>query len=174
MNVRKRKSTPEISVDWDLVDPAITLVREVRELYGRRAAQRLWQLLPLPPAKRFQRVIPVPQRESVTHFLAEGICQDQSGEIQAQLLYQAYVGWCERRGLRAETLTGFGRELRSRGFTKTHRRGCIFYCGVSIIPPTARRRSAAHPPLTPLFSLLSPSLPSGTRRVGRVNRKPSG
>ena len=176
----ERGARPPSKLNWKKLEPALALVRECRELYGKSAARRLWCMLPLPPPATFEirgTRAQKPNRETVALFTADRIENDPRSEAQAQNLYEAYAVWCDQHGRHAETLTAFGRELAALGFRKLMRRGCVFYCDLRIKPARSRRPAAKSPAPPSLDRPQPPNSPKRTRRVGRVHEdagKPSG
>lgn len=70
--------------------------------------------------------------DRLKHFFGE-CCHVLPGvEVQAKVLYECYVGWCERNHERAMSNTAFGRELTVRGFVGLQRSNATYRQGVSL------------------------------------------
>jgi phage/plasmid-associated DNA primase len=58
----------------------------------------------------------------------------------AKELYEAYVAWCEQRGLEPLAQRSFGMALTSRGFERRRRgRGKHWWLGVGLLTPELAR-----------------------------------
>jgi|GEM_PF-3575308 len=70
--------------------------------------------------------------DKLAQFFVE-CCHTVSGvEVQAKVLYERYVTWCEHNHERAMSNTAFGRELTTRGFTALQRRNATYRQGIAI------------------------------------------
>jgi P4 family phage/plasmid primase-like protien len=70
--------------------------------------------------------------DRLKHFFLD-CCHVLPGlEVQARVLYEGYVAWCERNHERAMTNTAFGRELTARGFVGQSRSNAIYRQGLAL------------------------------------------
>ena len=133
----EKQSAPNAStrLRWDDVAPALALVSEARQLFGKRRAAGLWRSLGLPEASLDPPVRERPPgREAISKFLADRTCIELAPceEAGATALYVAYATWCARRRSVPESQTAFGRELTQLGYRKLKQHGCVFYRGIAL------------------------------------------
>ncbi|HOF87390.1 MAG TPA: phage/plasmid primase, P4 family, partial [Armatimonadota bacterium] len=70
--------------------------------------------------------------DRLKNFFAE-CCHVLPGvEMQARVLYEGYVAWCERNHERAMSNTAFGRELTARGFVGLQRSNATYRQGIRL------------------------------------------
>jgi prophage antirepressor-like protein len=109
---------------WDRseITALVSMVRECRSLWGKSAAQRLWQSLPLPQAVTpGQAAGAVPDDADygfIAAFLDACTAPERGAWVEATPLYQAYDHWCIGEGILPVTMTAFGRRLASLGVPK--------------------------------------------------------
>lgn len=111
---------PQLAED---ILPAITVVREARQVFGRAAARQLWRSLGLPMPDMPKSLIqcaasgdtaPPGMGCNAEDWIAECCVADPSARTGAAELYRSYVTWCAEQQNVPETQSSFGRAL-SRG-----------------------------------------------------------
>jgi len=111
---------PQLAED---ILPAITVVREARQVFGKAAARQLWRSLGLPmpdmPKSLLQyaasgHAAPPGMGCNAEDWIAECCVADPNARAGAAELYRSYVTWCAEQQNVPETQTSFGRAL-SRG-----------------------------------------------------------
>lgn len=127
---------PQDGWDWDDIASKLSMVREVRLTFGRKAAATLWKELGLPRADDPDAP---PRREDATQgmdfvrmFLAERTAEAHGGRVQAAEMFRAYSQWAVTNAAPAMTETGFGRTLSLTGLKKSKSMGRVFYHGIRI------------------------------------------
>lgn len=65
-------------------------------------------------------------------FLSECTRENEEGSIQTTLLHQLFCAWCKVVGEREWTITGFGKAMQERGFTR-HKSSTHFWLGLEPI-----------------------------------------
>ena len=118
----------------------IAMVRESRRIYGVMAARKLWQQLGLPSVPEMfpteAAIIGVPgDAAGVESFIAERCLNAPGARTRLLDLWQAYVIWCEPRGISPVVMQTFGKAATSRW---TKRKASItWYIGVTLRPAPA-------------------------------------
>ncbi len=108
----------------------LSLVREMRLVHGRKAAQALWRRLPL-PFPELEMAEAVGQDETVSEFLAE-CCEFSLGALaNASELYRAYEAWCDEYGIDPMNQARFGRQA-GKSLKKQKRGGTVQYVDVRL------------------------------------------
>lgn len=110
------------SADIHDYTPALAVIREARQVFGRSAAQRLWSKLGLPsmsdhPGARFEAASGYRIVESIRDWLAQCTRPDVAAWETATDLYEKYLAWCDDMRVKPESQTMFGRTLQRMGFT---------------------------------------------------------
>lgn len=100
--------------------PAITMIREVRQVFGRSMARRMWPRLGLPtltdhPASAEAEEGFAPP-ESIAAWLRERTRPEPSVSEAAGVLYSSYTAYCEVEGYSPDNQTRFGRALGRMGY----------------------------------------------------------
>lgn len=118
--------------------PALAVIREARQVFGRGAAQRLWGKLGLPdvfdhPAEpRNAGLYHVPA--TVRDWMEQRTAVDMAVSTPASALYASYLSWCDAARAGAETQTRFGMALQSMGFTRASGRdGRVIRRGLKLL-----------------------------------------
>lgn len=100
--------------------PAITMIREVRQVFGRSMARRMWPRLGLPtltdhPVRNGEEEGFAPP-ESIAAWLRERTRPEPNVSEGAGHLYDSYTTYCELEGYSADNQTRFGRALERMGY----------------------------------------------------------
>lgn len=126
-------------IDLMEVGPALAVVREARQLFGRSAARRLWTRVGLPdpnnreaPSSADWLVETGKVPESVREWLAVRTRAAAGAKIRCGVLYQDYERWCGETGQKAVPLTGWGRGLNKLGVGSYHSNG-VYRTGIELI-----------------------------------------
>lgn len=111
---------PAIIADYA---PALAVIREARQVFGRAAAQRLWSKVGLPevfdrPGERAAIGMAAPQ--SIQDWMLQCVQIDAEAYETAADLYASYQAWCDDMAVSAETQTRFGTVLSKLGHAKAH------------------------------------------------------
>lgn len=108
-------------------NPALSVIREARHVFGRRAAQQLWTKLGLPdvndhvPGLEWSRTrAQADMPQEMKDWMAQCTRMVPGAKEKASELYYSYCDWCRDMSLKPETHTAFGRRLQSIGLTKLH------------------------------------------------------
>ena len=115
--------------------PALSVIREARQVFGRAAAQRLWGRLGLPevvdrpgPAALYA----VPQ--TIADWMQQCTRIDMAAHETAAALYASYRAWCDDMNATAETQTRFGMTLERMGYVRrANRLGRIERVGLKLL-----------------------------------------
>lgn len=120
--------------------PALAVIREARQVFGRSAAQRLWGKLGLPsvndhPASRFEIASNYRVAESIRDWLAQCTRPDPLAQAGATEMYERYLAWCDDMAVKPESQTQFGRTLQGMGFIKRtdHRTSKVQRHGLALL-----------------------------------------
>lgn len=119
--------------------PALAVIREARQVFGRGAAQRLWSKLGLPevtdhPGNRFEVAANYRVADSIRDWMAQCTRPDPLATSAAADLYGSYVSWCAETGGKPETQTAFGNTLQRMGFVRRKvRDGRVHRAGLDLL-----------------------------------------
>lgn len=126
-------------IDLMEVGPALAVVREARQLFGRSAARRLWTRVGLPdpsmsgPTVERDRLIADGKvAESVSEWHVVRTRVAPNARIKSMDLYRDYVRWCEETGQRAEAMTKWGRDLCRLG-VESFKSGPMWRTGIELV-----------------------------------------
>ena len=116
---------PKEDVDliaWSDITEKLTLVKQARLAFGRKAAQELWDRLGLPPV-HIEGKSPAAASDDglmpyLDEFLEECTEKDGGGMVQAIELYKLYSLWASAKKVPHFTLTMFGILMRKKGVQK--------------------------------------------------------
>jgi prophage antirepressor-like protein len=112
--------------------PAIAVIREARQVFGKAAARQLWKKLGLPapdlPGELLTRTGGIDLSRiadpGMQEWLVECIVVDgHAPRIGTSDLHRHYVGWCEGAGHVPLTVFGFGHALTRAGVAGIHSNG---------------------------------------------------
>ncbi|MGX7741553.1 hypothetical protein [Rhodopseudomonas parapalustris] len=116
----------------------LTLLRECRLIFGRRAAAKLWRQLGLPavvgdePAARASRAGEA-NVDQVKRFLAGATARRPGAQVQSSVLYSAYRTWCDSTGTDVVlTQTMFSRVMSNLGYAK-RQSSVMFFVGLTLV-----------------------------------------
>ncbi|UYO55697.1 winged helix-turn-helix domain-containing protein [Rhodopseudomonas palustris] len=116
----------------------LTLLRECRLIFGRRAAAKLWRQLGLPavagdePAARASRADEA-NVDQVKRFIAASTARRPGAQVQSSVLYSAYRSWCESTGIDVVlTQTMFSLIMGRLGFAKRCS-SVMFWTGLALV-----------------------------------------
>jgi phage/plasmid-associated DNA primase len=70
--------------------------------------------------------------DSVSTFLADRTEVKLDGRIRADIVYEAYLSWCEQEKRAAATFAKLGRLLNTLGVVKDHRNNRSHYLGMNL------------------------------------------
>lgn len=131
----------EKSLDADALEtlgPALAIVREARQLFGRPAARRLWPRLGLPDPNEntpllsaFEPNYTTEMCENFKLWLAERTFPDAGGRVGSTQLFDDYVVWCKEQEIVPHNLTKFGRLLNKAGVPSA-KYGRIYRTGIGL------------------------------------------
>lgn len=128
-------------IDLMEVGPALAVVREARQLFGRSAARRLWTRVGLPdPLVTQSADTAVVDRlvdggtvaESVREWLAVRTRAAPGAKIRSMELYRDYERWAQDTGQRVEAITKWGRDLCRLGVV-SFKSGPVWRTGIELI-----------------------------------------
>lgn len=113
----------------------LALIREARQVYGRRTARAMWEQIGLPEAPRrdLPAVMYTPDAAPphIQQWLEERTVMEPKVRTDSTALYRDYVSWCEEHDESAWHQSGFGRAL-SRSGIRTHRSGKVWRLGIRL------------------------------------------
>lgn len=123
--------SPMADFDFDELRKAAPILREWRLLYGKRAARRLAQSLPVPHVVVTEPDVPIDVNDDAAVFAADVLVRAQGGRMPAGEVYAAYVGWCQDNEARPMSQTMLGRRLADLGWPKSRSHGRIVYVDIA-------------------------------------------
>lgn len=87
------------------------------------------------------------EMDPVGSFLADCVLNDETGEVPARAMYDAFDSWAYANGVRAWKEKGFATAMSQKGFAKERRNGGRVYLNVRLHDvPQARRPRQVEPP----------------------------
>lgn len=128
-------------IDLMEVGPALAVVREARQLFGRSAARRLWTRVGLPDpmvtqspdAAAVDRLVDDGKvAESVREWLAVRTRAAPGTKIRSMELYRDYERWAQDTGQRIEAISKWGRDLCRLGVV-SFKSGPVWRTGIELI-----------------------------------------
>ncbi|MFT0875730.1 hypothetical protein VRZ08_04155 [Rhodopseudomonas sp. G2_2311] len=134
--------THSAAVHRELIDlfaqHRLTLLRECRLIFGRRAAAKFWRQIGLPavagdePAARASRAGEA-NVDQVKRFLAAATARRPGAQVQSSVLYSAYRTWCDSTGADVMlTQTMFSLIIGRLGFAKRCS-SVMFWTGLTLV-----------------------------------------
>lgn len=138
-----KRSTALITFDAQELAPALAVVREARQLFGRPVARRLWPQLGLPEVSRtdeirYEMMTGYELPSSISGWMEYNVLVDDAAQSHAAALFRSYQEWCRDNDEEAENQTNFGRALTHMGYrAKKSALGNIIRTGIKLIPREA-------------------------------------
>lgn len=138
----EREPPPQRNDALDTLDEAKTalaMVREARQIFGRKAAMELWQRLPLPAIADQSNGLadqldgPVVDRV-LDRWLLDRCQFDEGAMTSSSTLYGDYLAWCGANSEVPRSHVTFGKFLSTRG-VRGHKSSCMYRCGVRLRTP---------------------------------------
>ena len=125
----------------DAIDlaPALAVVREARQLFGRPVARRLWPQLGLPEVARsdeiaYEMATGYELPESIARWMEYCVLVDEAAQYSSAALYASYRDWCDDNDRAAVSQTAFGRALSHMGYqNKKDAAGNMLRLGLKLI-----------------------------------------
>ena len=115
--------------------PALSVIREARQVFGRAAAQRLWGRLGLPevvdrPGPTSLYAVP----QTIADWMQQCTTIDMAAHETAAALYASYGAWCDDMNETPESQTRFGITLERMGYVRrANRTGRIERIGLKLL-----------------------------------------
>lgn len=127
-------------IDLMEVGPALAVVREARQLFGRGAARRLWTRVGLPDPSSFDAPTTAADRlveagkvhESVREWMTLRTRAAPGVRIRSMDLYRDYKSWCDETGQRPVAMTKWGRDLCALGVDSYKSNG-VWRTGIELV-----------------------------------------
>jgi hypothetical protein len=110
----------------------VALVREARELFGKVAAQRVWDQLGLPhptASSKKQSILP----DIVRRFLNEATVPAPGKELTARAMHRAYISWARAKGCPPLSAQSLGKICSRMGMTR-RKSGSTIYLDIDTRP----------------------------------------
>lgn len=135
-SIRKTGYYSTVSPDWDETAEKLRLVQEARRIFGRKAAQGLWEQFGLPLVIDESTQKNIQDKASLSNYLRDFIDQcliaDPKGRISADELYKLYSAWAAQNAAPYFTKNHFGKMLIQDIGMLRIKVSTSFYCGYRI------------------------------------------
>lgn len=135
-SIRKTGHYSAVAPDWDETVEKLRLVQEARRIYGRKAAQGLWEQLGLPVVIDDSTQKNRQDKASLSNYLRDFIDQclivEPQGRISADELYKLYSAWAAQNAAPYFTKNHFGKMLTQDIGMQRIKVSTSFYCGYRV------------------------------------------
>ncbi|UXN05279.1 BRO-N domain-containing protein [Bartonella sp. HY761] len=135
-SIRKTGQYRTASIDLDNIDEKLRLVAESRRIFGRKAAQILWDDIGLPPVAQEDDKPAINHNNQLLDYLREFIDQclieDPTGRISADEAYKTYCAWAAKAHAPYFTKMHFSRLMVKGIYIRRVKSGTSYYCGYRI------------------------------------------
>ncbi|UXM94341.1 Bro-N domain-containing protein [Bartonella sp. HY329] len=136
-SIRKTGQYRAASIDLDNIDEKLRLVAESRRIFGRKAAQILWDDIGLPPVAQEDDKPAINHNNQLLDYLREFIDQclieDPTGRISADEAYKTYCAWAAKAHAPYFTKMHFSRLMVKGIYIRRVKSGTSYYCGYRIV-----------------------------------------
>ncbi|MBS7669330.1 Rha family transcriptional regulator [Croceicoccus gelatinilyticus] len=133
------RSDAPVVLDALELAPALAVVREARQLFGRPVARRLWPQLGLPEVARtdeirYELATGYELPETISSWMEYRVLIDDAAQCHSSALFKSYEQWCHDNDEIAENQTNFGRALTHMGYpSKKSSQGNMLRTGLRLV-----------------------------------------